>query len=341
MTDRPAVARVYQNGMLDSTYWNHYDPRPDDIVISTSMKAGTTWMQRICAALVFQTPKLEQPIDAISPWIDMRNSLPDLVQPLLAAQEHRRFIKSHLPLDATPYFEQVKYIVVGRDPRDVFMSMVPHHYNVSDETFRLLNTRDGEERLAVLDELGATPGPEEAAAIGKLARWEGELTPTLEGLDIREIWHLWVTRSPFPWEQDGYPYWSHFYHLNSWWEHRHLPNILFVHYTDMLKDLDGEMRRISTWLDIEVDEQVWPSLVDSATFDTMKRHHKDTAPAVTHGIWKDPKNFFHQGKNGRWKDVLTDEDLQLYEDLKGRTLTPEAARWLEQGSHVAGDPGDT
>lgn len=270
----------------------------------------------------------------------MRNSLPDFVQPVLAAQTHRRFVKSHLPLDATPYFDQVKYIVVARDARDVFMSMVPHHHNVSTETFRIMNTRDGEERLALLEEMGMAPGPEEASAIRKLARWEGEDIPTLEGVDIREVWRMWTTRSHFPWEHDGYPYWSHFYHLNSWWEFRHLPNVLFVHYTDMLKDLDGQMRRVSAWLDIDIDEEVWPSLVDSATFDTMKRQHQDTAPAVTHGIWKDPKNFFHKGQNGRWRDVLTAEDLQLYEDLKARTLTPEATRWLEEGSLVAGDPAD-
>ena len=338
MGDKPTVTRVYQNAMLDSTYWEHYKPRPDDIVISTSMKAGTTWMQRICAALVFQTPKLEQPVDATSPWLDMRNSLPDLVLPALEAQTHRRFIKSHLPLDATPYFEQVQYIVVGRDARDVFMSMVPHHHNVTPEMLRMVNARDGEERLAVMKELGEEPTPEETAAIRKLARWESEDVPDLLDMDIRDIWKAWITTSPFPWEQDGYPYWSHFYHLNSWWQYRHLDNILFVHYSDLLKDLDGQMRRVSDWLGIPVDESIWPSLVDSATFETMKEQHQDTAPAVTHNIWKDPKKFFHKGTNGRWRDVLTEDDLALYEDLNSRALSPDAARWLEEGSLSAGYP---
>lgn len=39
-------------------------------------------------------------------------------------QTDRRFIKSHLPQDATPYFDEVHYIIVGRDARDVFISMV-------------------------------------------------------------------------------------------------------------------------------------------------------------------------------------------------------------------------
>lgn len=339
MTERPQVTREYHNALLDSSYWEHFKPRPDDIIISTSMKAGTTWMQRICAALVFQSPELKEPVDATSPWIDMRNSLPALTQPGLEAQAHRRFVKSHLPLDATPYYDEVKYIVVGRDARDVFMSMVPHHFNITPDTFLTMNNKDGKERVATMKKLGMEMPPEVESIFSGMRRWEGEDVPTLEGVDIREIWRMWMTKSMFPWEQDGYPYWSHFYHLNSWWEFKHLPNILFVHYTDLLEDLDGEMRRISNWLDIPIDDAVWPSLVESATFSAMKEQSSETAPAVMHGIWKDPKKFFHKGKNGRWRDVLTDDDLKLYDNLKARTLTPDAVEWLEDGGLKAGYPG--
>lgn len=64
-------------------------------------------MQRICAALVFQSPKLDVPMDALSPWIDMRVACPDFTMPLIEAQAHRRYIKTHLPLDALPYYENV------------------------------------------------------------------------------------------------------------------------------------------------------------------------------------------------------------------------------------------
>ena len=43
------------------------------------------------------------------------------------------------------------------------------------------------------------------------------------------------------------------------------------------------------------------------------------------------KTFFHKGTNGRWRDVLTDQDLELYEDAKARVLEPDCARWLEAG----------
>jgi aryl sulfotransferase len=98
------------------------------------------------------------------------------------------------------------------------------------------------------------------------------------------------------------------------------------------------MRRISKWLDIDINEEIWPSLVDCATFATMKGQFEKTTPAITHGVWRDPKSFFHKGSNGRWRDVLTDEDLGLYEKAKHRTLSADAIEWLEDGGLKAGYP---
>ena len=41
--------------------------------------------------------------------------------------------------------------------------------------------------------------------------------------------------------------------------------------------------------------------------------------------------FYFSGTNGRWRGVLTDEDLDLYEEAKRRVLSPECAAYLEQG----------
>jgi len=46
--------------------------------------------------------------------------------------------------------------------------------------------------------------------------------------------------------------------------------------------------------------------------------------------------FIFKGTNGRWRDVLTSEDLALYEAAKKRVLTPDCARWLEQGWRAGG-----
>ena len=51
----------------------------------------------------------------------------DAVFARLEAQTRRRVIKSHLPLDAVPFFPELRYLVVVRDPRDVFMSFWNHY----------------------------------------------------------------------------------------------------------------------------------------------------------------------------------------------------------------------
>jgi hypothetical protein len=45
--------------------------------------------------------------------------------------------------------------------------------------------------------------------------------------------------------------------------------------------------------------------------------------------------FFYKGDNGRWRDVLTADDLALY-DAAAATLDPELRTWLEGGRHAVG-----
>ena len=76
--------------------------RQGDIVISTRSKSGTTWMQMICALLIFQTPELPAPLGELSPWLDWLVTPPRQMFARLAAQTHRRVIKTHTPLDGVP-----------------------------------------------------------------------------------------------------------------------------------------------------------------------------------------------------------------------------------------------
>ena len=66
----PAQTHHYQNAIMNSSRWENFEPREDDILIATSYKAGTTWMRGICAALVFQQPQPPVPQDDLSPWLD-------------------------------------------------------------------------------------------------------------------------------------------------------------------------------------------------------------------------------------------------------------------------------
>ena len=106
-----------------------FDPfRDDDIVISTYAKSGTTWMQQIIGQLVSGGADTSFAFMA-SPWLDLRVMPKDEVFAQLEAQQHRRFIKTHTPLPGLPLTPDVTYVCVGRDPRDVSLSMHDHRAN--------------------------------------------------------------------------------------------------------------------------------------------------------------------------------------------------------------------
>ena len=77
----------------------------------------------------------------VSPWIEWRRRPIEEIREALEAQTHRRFLKTHLPLDGLPYHANVRYICVSRDPRDVFMSFLNHYGNYTDDLMARLNDR--------------------------------------------------------------------------------------------------------------------------------------------------------------------------------------------------------
>jgi aryl sulfotransferase len=175
--------------------------------------------------------------------------------------------------------------------------------------------------------------PQMLAAINSVAgRVGAEMQPCPD--DIHELWHGWMTRGWFEWETEGYPFWSVLHHAQSWWDYRHLPNILLVHYADLLADMEGGIRRIARYLAIDPPAAVWPTIVRNCTFAEMKAQGAELMPMTNVGLQGGSDTFFHKGTNGRWREVLSGNDLKLYNSAAHRELTPECRRWLENGGNV-------
>lgn len=301
---RPEVRHIYQNHHLDATRWHGFETRSDDIVVSTAYKAGTTLLQTIVINLIFPNGDMPGPVVALSPWLDMRAVPLEEVKAKLEGQPHRRCIKTHLPLDGLPFYDHVKYIMVGRDPRDVFMSLLNHWGSHTPEFYERIN---------------GTPGR------------VGDEFPRFNE-DVHAVWREWITRGWFSWETDGYPYWSLLHHAKTWWEFRHLPNIELVHYNDLRADLEGQMRRLSAYLEIDVPESLWPGVVQACRFETVKANpEKIVEPRMETSFKGGGNTFIYKGTNGRWKNVLDEDELVLYEHAMARTLPPDCTRWLERG----------
>ncbi|MEM8959354.1 MAG: sulfotransferase domain-containing protein [Pseudomonadota bacterium] len=291
--------RILRNHHLDSTRWDGFVRRPGDIIVATPYKCGTTWMQTILLALVFQDTAPRSLHDH-SAWLDFRPANPDARRALFDAQTHRRVIKSHLPADAIPIDPACSYIIVGRDPRDVFMSLWDHYSAYTEAAFAEFND-------AACPSAPLPPCPD---------------TP-------RALWAEWISRGWFEGEVEGWPFWSNFGHVQSWWELRDQPNLLFVHYNDLLTDLPGEVARVARFADLPCDAALCDAIAEATQFSRMKENAGHLVGAVEDVFEGGAKRFVNKGTNGRWRAVLTAPDLAAYDATARATLGPDCRAWLE------------
>lgn len=308
-----AAKREYRTWSLDSRRWADYKPRPTDILIATAPKCGTTWTQQIVSSLVFQDAQ-PRPIPTVSPWIDARfRGFSDEVFATLDAQTHQRFIKTHLPVDGLPLYDEVRYIHVARDGRDALMSMHNHFTGYTPSQFQNFD------KIGLEDPVVGQPYPRFPA------------NPV-------EFFRIWMTTPAVSGQTEGTPGPSFFDLEVGYWSERRRDNFLLVHYNDLKSDLDGEMRRISSFLNIPLDESVFPSLVGAANFEAMQAAGDDLMPQTKTLFAEGAKRFFNKGVNGRWRDVFTEGDLALYDAKVREKFTPGLAAWLEGGRHATDDP---
>jgi hypothetical protein len=305
----PRATIRYRSFVADSARWEDFPFRDGDIVISTPAKCGTTWTQMICALLVLQTPHLGRPLTQLSPWLDMLMADREELLAALAAQPHRRFIKTHTPLDGLPLDHRVTYVCVGRDPRDAGFSWTNHVENLDMDAF--LAAR----RKAV--------GPDEPLPDGPA---EHPLT------EIEQYWR-WVEDTT-PVSESAASLAALFHHVRTFWPATaSAPNVILLHYDDLQTDLEGQMRHLALRLGIDVPEQRWPQLVPAARFNEMRRRADELAPNQSDDIWHDNAEFFHRGTSGQWRKRLTEDELHRYHQRVAEFDDPEIAGWLHR------DPG--
>ena len=306
----PSFIVRYRSLLADSARWDGFEFRADDIVISTPAKCGTTWVQMLCALLIFDGPDFPAPLDELSPWVDMCNQSIDSVRAKLAAQSHRRFIKTHTPLDGIPLWKEVTYVVVGRDPRDVAVSFEHHRANMDYTHFLELRRQamgtDG------LEEFGPPP-PVIADPVERLRAFVRSDSlfgpPTLAGV---------------------------LHHLQTAWGHRGDGNVVMVHYADLTTDLPGEMRRLAAALGIPLTPGRTSELAREAGLDRMRTRARELAPESSRQNWKDTTAFFRAGGFGEWREWMDDRLTAEYEARVAALAPADVAAWTHLGRIASG-----
>ncbi len=286
---------VLQNFIEDSTYWDGFKFRDDDIIIATYGKSGTTWMQQIVSQLVFDGAEGID-VAGLSLWYDFRlNGAETFAR--IEAQTHRRFLKTHLPAEAMPISSKAKYIYIGRDGRDTAWSFFNHQHNITEEGLNGINNAPGR------------VGP-----------------PMDRGADnVHEFYRDWMAK-------DGYPAESFWRHVRGWWALRDLPNVKLVNFSELKADLDGSIRAIADFLGIEPSDGDFGRITDHCSFEYMRQHGAEIVPGNGVSWQGGAATFLNKGVNGRWRDTLSADEVAAYEARAVAELGPECAAWLAGGN---------
>lgn len=291
MTER----KLYLGPITDSRRWDMVDIRPDDVIVVTPPKCGTTWMQTIVALLLSGDPEVDTELSMKMPWVDIRMREMSQVAARLSAMTHRRSLKSHTPMDGLPLDNDAQYICVFRHPLDAHFSYRQHLINLPTPFFGAWYPEDDAEGIT----------------------FRRFLDGGAEGFDA-----------------DAMPLAHIVQHYTAARALADRPNVSLFHYADMRRDLPGTFARVADLMGVTHPAPVMAQLVDTATFDNMKANAGRFAPAGGKGVMRSDADFFHSGTSGKWVGKLTDKELSAYDAAMDGYLTPAERAWLEYGTQT-------
>lgn len=124
-----SVLRLMQRGMQSAENklgtFKGFQPTERDLFVCTYSKSGTNWALQIAYQIAQRGAGTFDHIHDVVPWPEA--PMPDIV-PLhddatwRNTPTEKRVIKTHLESQYVPYNPEAKYIVIVRDPKDIFVS---------------------------------------------------------------------------------------------------------------------------------------------------------------------------------------------------------------------------
>ena len=117
-----------------------------------------------------------------------------------------------------------------------------------------------------------------------------------------------------------------FDHVLEWWKHKDDPNVLFLKFEDMKRDLPGAVKQIAEFIGYEVSPEVISSITEQSTFESMKANDACNFSWVPpHVRSKTASKHLRKGVIGDWRNHFTVEqsaelEAVYAEKMKGSGL---------------------
>ena len=288
--------------MNNDDIWSKINLLDSDIIISSTIKSGTTWLQQIVAQLVFEGD-FDSKLSETSLWLDtLREYSEEEIIKKISLQKHRRFFKTHSPASVVlnNKNKNIKYIFITRDFRDVVWSFYNHFVNSKYEI----------------------KGTSIESEINKKLRKSA--TPY-------DFWKTVIQNKNLFTKANNYKIiWSYFNTIKTWLAVEKNPNVLILHFNDLKRDLKGNIVKISKFLGYNYDEELINTVYHKSTFEYMKNNSQKCVPFA----FKNSGKFINKGSNKRWKNTLNQDDLEDYNDLMDSFFNQNISKWVENGSQI-------
>lgn len=293
---KPAIQterlRDYRGPVTNSAAWDGLALRPDDIIVTTPPKCGTTWMLNIVMMLIHGKVVADAGNRVDAPWFDagFRDSAP--IAAFLDGLQRRRCLKSHTPLDGISYGAEPTYIVVYRHPVDVHFSMRDHAANMKADLFPELFPDDISAGFARFVEAPATDKGTDDLTIASIAHHYAQARARARGGNV------------------------HFFHYADLSR-------------DLVGQIKRLATIMGIALDPDLAQALTEANSFAAM---RKVAEDDPERFAKHALYHDPADFFASGSSHKWQGRLNAEALERYDARCAALLDPKDVAWLNWGA---------
>lgn len=296
--------RVVRDYLSNSLVWKQFAAQggfvDGDIVVADPFKAGTTWTQRILQQILANGEEPAGGLSDTSPWLDSSWGNYDQMLAVLKEQGRtgvRRVIKSHLPADALPLDAKARYVFVGRNGKDLGVSLHNYLKHFSTETMATIN------RIH--------------------ASWSDNPAPLVIPANMQEFFDLWL-------KTNGAGCCDLLDIMGSWWKLKNEPNVLLINYQKLKEDLKSQILRIAHFVAVDPASLRMDLIVEHCSFDYMRERAEKMVP-FGGAHMSSAKSFFHKGPERDFRSELTSKQIERFDRMALLRLGAQCAHWLETG----------